>query len=149
MQLVRKADNDAACAISGPSIKVASMQLAFGFGPIDAQRIEFRDLMQETLLWRNRDDHASVGQQDWLAELQGPIPPRPPLALESCNGKIRPLEKAEQRLGIAGVRARRRLANHAHGGPSLHVQRRHAPRIQFDEAVLHLYRAPLILCGVP
>jgi hypothetical protein len=29
------------------------MQLAFGFGPIDAQRIEFRDLMQETFLRRD------------------------------------------------------------------------------------------------
>src|SRR3981081_4789737 len=76
--------------------KGCSMQLAFGFGPIDAQRIEFRDLMQETLLWRNRDYHASVDQQDWLAKLQVPIPQRQPLALESCNGKIRPLEKVEQ-----------------------------------------------------
>ena len=42
------------------------MQLAFGFGTIDAERIEFRDLVQETFLRRNRNHHASVRQQDRL-----------------------------------------------------------------------------------
>src|SRR5882762_1910211 len=71
----------------------ASMQLAFGFGPIDAERIEFRRLMQEPFLRRNRYDHASVDQQDGLAKLQVPVPQRQPLAFERGNGKIRPLEK--------------------------------------------------------
>src|SRR3979409_787341 len=128
MQLVRKADYAAACAISEPSIKVSSMQLAFGFGPIGAQRIEFRDLMQETLLRRNRDDHASVDQQNGLAKLQVPVPQRQPLALERGYGKVRSLEEVEHGLRLAGIGTRRPFADHAHGSPGLHVQRRHAPR---------------------
>src|SRR5882724_8498772 len=77
----------------GALLQLASMQLASGFGPVDAERIEFRDLMQEALLRRNRDDHASVDQQDGLAKLQIPVPQRQPLAFERGNGKIRPLEK--------------------------------------------------------
>src|SRR5882757_9197134 len=75
------------------SLQLASMQFAFGFGPVDAERIEFRDLMQEPLLRRDRDDHASVDQQDGLAKLQIPVTQRQPLSFERGNGKIRPLEK--------------------------------------------------------
>ena len=105
--------------------------------------------MQETLLRRNRDDHASVDQQDRLAKLQVPVPQRQPLSLERRNRKIRPLEKVEHRFRVAGVGARRGFADHARRGPGLHVPRRHAPRIQFDEAVLDLDRAPLVVRRVP
>ncbi len=105
--------------------------------------------MQETLLRRDRDDHAPVDQQNGLAKLQVPIPQREPLALESRNGKVRSFEEVEYRFRVAGVRSRGRFADHAHGGPSLHVRRGHMPRIQFQKAVLHLYRAPLILRRVP
>ena len=50
------------------------MQLALGFGAIDTERIEFRDLVEETFLRRNRNHHASVRQQDRLTgtDLQAP-----------------------------------------------------------------------------
>ena len=105
--------------------------------------------MQETLLRRNRDHHASVDQQDGLAKLQVPVPQRQPLALERRDGKVRPLEKVEHGFRVAGIGARRGLADHARRGPGLHVQRRHAPRIQFGEPALHLDRAPLVVRGVP
>ena len=64
-----------------------SLQPAFGFGPIVAERIEFGDLMQETFLRRDRDDHAAVGQQDRLAQLQVPVAQGQPLPLEGRDAK--------------------------------------------------------------
>ena len=78
-----------------------------------------------------------------------PVAQGQPLSLERRNRKIRSFQKVEYRLGISGVGARRRFTEHAHRGPRLHVQRGHVPRIQFDEPVLHLNRAPLILRRVP
>ena len=77
------------------------MQPAFGFGPIDAQRIELRDLMQESFLRRHRDHHASIDQQDRLTKLQVPISKRKSLALECCDGKIRTFEEIEHHFSIA------------------------------------------------
>src|SRR5882757_3212671 len=147
-QPCRQADNDA-WAISPSSMQLAPMQLAFGLGPVEAERIELRDLMQEAFLRRDRYDHAAVRQQNRLAKLQVPIAQRQSLALEGGDGKIRPFEKVEHRFWISGIFARHRLTYHACRGPCLHVQRRHMPRIQLQKAVLHLYRAPLVLRGVP
>ncbi len=62
--------------------------------------------MQETFLRRDRDDHASVGQQDRLAQLQVPVPQRQPLALEGRDRKIRTLEEIEHRFRIARIYVR-------------------------------------------
>ena len=69
--------------------------------------------------------------------------------LNAATEKSGPLRKSNTRFRVAGVGARRCFADHARRGPGLHVERRHAPRIQFDEAVLHLDRAPLVLRRVP
>ena len=69
--------------------------------------------------------------------------------LNAAMEKSGPLRKSEHRLWVAGIGARRRFADHARRRPGLHVQRGHAPRIQFHEPVLHLDRAPLVLRGVP
>ena len=70
-------------------------------------------------------------------------------ALEGRDREIRSLEEIEHFLRVAGIGARGGFADHARGGPGLHVQRGHAARIQLHEAVLHLDRAPLVLRRVP
>src|SRR4051794_5764628 len=98
---------------SESSIMVASTQFAFGLGTIDAERVEFRYLMQKTFLRRNRDHHASVDQQNGLPKLQVPVPQRQSLAFERGDGKVRPLEKVQHGFRVAGIGARCCLADHA------------------------------------
>jgi len=74
------------------------VQLATGFGLIHAKRIEFRDLMQESLLRRHRHHHATIHQQNRLTKLQVPGSKRESLALECRDGEIRPFEEIEHRL---------------------------------------------------
>ncbi len=69
--------------------------------------------------------------------------------LNAAMEKSGPLRKADTAFGVAGLGARRGFADHARGRPGLHVERGHAPRVQLDEAVLDLDRAPLVLRGVP
>src|SRR5262245_6429282 len=98
---MRKAGSGAAY-VTSPS----SVQLAVRLRAIDAKRVEFRNLMQETFLRRDRDDHAPIDQEDRLAKLQIPVTQGQALALECCDGEVRSLEEIEHRLGIAGVHAR-------------------------------------------
>src|SRR5260370_39114981 len=101
----------------GESSVELSSELETGRGSIHAERIEFRDLMQEAFLRRDRNHHAAIHQQDRLTKLKVPIPERKPLALERRNRKIRPLEKVEHRFWVPGIRTRGRLADHANRGP--------------------------------
>src|SRR5262249_14588930 len=63
--------------------------------------------------------------------------------------KIRPLEKIDYRLAVTRIRARYRFPYHPRCRPCLHVQRRHATRIEFEKSILHLHGAPLIVGRVP
>ena len=74
------------------------LQFAFGLGPVDAERIELRDLVQEAFLRRHRHHHAAIGQQDRLAKLQVPVPQCQPLSLEGGDRKILALDEVEHRL---------------------------------------------------
>ena len=69
--------------------------------------------------------------------------------LKAATEKSGPLRKSNTVFGSPELVRDVGLADHARRGPGLHVQRRHAPRVQFHEAVLHLDRAPLVLRGVP
>src|SRR5262245_55922546 len=73
-----------------------SVGLAFGFRPVDAQRIQFRYLMQKPFLRRDRDHHSAVGQKDGLPKLQIPVPDCQSLPLECRNSEIGALDKIQQ-----------------------------------------------------
>src|SRR5882762_9896171 len=77
-----------------------SVQLALGLGLIHAKRIEFRDLMQESFLRRDRNHHTAIHKQNRLTKLQVPGSKRKSLALERRDGKIRALEEIEHRFAI-------------------------------------------------
>src|SRR5579871_5899033 len=84
-----KAGRNFACAIFPPS-----WQFALGLGRVDAERIEFGYLMQETFLRRHRYDHAAIGEQDRLPKLQVPVPQSQPLTFEGGDGKVLSLDEA-------------------------------------------------------
>jgi len=84
-----------------------------------------------------------------LAKLQVPVAQGQALALDAATEKSGPLRKPRIVFASPVLSSRGRFADHARGCPGLHVQRRHVPRIQFQEAVLQLRRDPLILRGRP
>ncbi len=105
--------------------------------------------MQETLLGRDRYHHAAISQQDRLAQLQIPVAQGQRLAFECSQLKIRSLEERGDGFRIARVRACGGFADHPRGGPRLHVERRHVPRVELQETVLQLDGAPLIVRRIP
>src|SRR5262249_1736503 len=58
-------------------------------------------------------------------------------------------EEIQHDFWVGRTRSRHAFTDHPHGGPSLHVACRHSPRELPHEAVLQLYRAPLVVRGVP
>ncbi len=114
----------------------------FVSGLIDAERVEFRELMQEARL--RRDGHVDFGrhQQHRLAQLSVPGPVRKLLALERRELEFRRAHVGDQRLGIAGGFARRGFADRAHGHPDVVVEGTHGPAGEALEAVLELRAAP-------
>src|SRR6202043_2348702 len=66
-----------------------SIQPAFGFRPVHAERVELRQLMQKPFLRRDRDDHSAVAQKNWLAKLKIPVPQGQSLTLECGEGENR------------------------------------------------------------
>src|SRR5690242_21884864 len=58
-----RAECDATCFVSSNG---RSLELAFRFRPIVTERVELRDLMQESLLGGDRHDGPPVGQKDRL-----------------------------------------------------------------------------------
>src|ERR1043166_383816 len=77
------------------------LEFAFGLRPIIAEGIEFRDLMQETFLRRDRDDRSPVGQQNRLAQLLIPVTQREALPLEGRKREVGTFQEIQDRLGIA------------------------------------------------
>src|SRR5262245_11732954 len=69
---------------------------AFALGAVDPERVQLRNLVQETFLRRHRDDHSAVAQEDRLPKLQVPVAQRQALALEGGQCEIGPLEEIEQ-----------------------------------------------------
>src|SRR4051794_14192681 len=102
---------------------MSSLQLAFALRAVIAEGVELGDLVQKTLLRRHRHHHATVDQQDRLAQLQVPIAQGQLCPLESGDREIRPLDEIGDLLDVAGIGARGSLSDHAHGGPRLHVER--------------------------
>jgi len=48
-------------------------ELALTFGTIDSERIQFGNLVQKSLLRRDRNDHSAVAQKNGLTKLQIPV----------------------------------------------------------------------------
>src|SRR5690242_21433366 len=94
-----RAECDATCFVSSNG---RSLELAFRFRPIVTERVELRDLMQESLLGGDRHDGPPVGQKDRLTQLKIPIADHELLALEGGEGEIGPFDKLEDRLRIRG-----------------------------------------------
>src|SRR5271169_1045269 len=127
-----------------PSDAKKLFEATFGLRTIDAKGVEFGELMRETLLWRYRDDYASVGKKNGLTQLKIPVTHRKLAALESRHRKVRPFHIIEHVLRIRCIQARCGLADHPHRGPRLHIQGRHASGEQSSESVLQLDRSPLV-----
>src|SRR4051794_37007065 len=98
------------------------LEVAFGFGAIDAESIEVGDLVQETVLWRYGNHIAPVGEQDWLAKLPVPVAQGEGLALVSGNLEFWSLEVGDDLGRIARLCAARCFTHHAHCGPRLHIE---------------------------
>src|SRR5690606_31974997 len=90
---------------------------AFAFRLVDAERIEFAVLMQETLLRRHADQHFRRGYENRLAELAVPVAQRQPDALEGSQVECRRFNVCGEVFELAGFGARGGLADHAHGHP--------------------------------
>src|SRR5262249_13933938 len=124
-------------------------ELARGIRSIEAERVEFAELVQEALLRRDRDEAARPGQQHWLAHLAIPVAEGELLALETGDAELRSAGVGVH-AGIVGlVGARRRLGDAAHGEPGRVVALGHPAAGELGEAVLHLGRAPLLLAAMP
>src|SRR3974390_2890985 len=79
---------------------------AHRLGPIAPERIELRELMQKAGLRRDRHDHATVAQQDRLAQLQVPVAQGQLLPLERGERESGALEEIERRLRFDAVQVR-------------------------------------------
>src|SRR5690625_688737 len=98
--------------------------------------------MQETLLRRDRSDHARPGNKDGLTHLLIPWPEGHWIAeigtqLETFAAHVVDERLALDRLGPAG-----RLPDRANRHPGCEVSRRHPAIGQLFEAAMQLHRSP-------
>src|ERR1700734_773960 len=75
---------------AGPvqAVRRVSLQFACGLRPVEAERIQFGELVQKTRLRRHRNDAPAVGQQDRLTKLPVPVSQREFLALVRGDAEI-------------------------------------------------------------
>src|SRR5215813_11557397 len=94
------------------------LELAGRLRPVEAERIELAELMQEALLWRHRDQRPRRRQQHRLTQLTVPVAEGELLALEAGDAELGAADIGVH-AGIVGlVRARRGLGDAAHRQPS-------------------------------
>src|SRR5215469_3739190 len=89
------------------ALSLRGAEPALALRPIDAERIELRELVQKSRLRRDRDDDASVAQQDRLAQLQVPVPHGELLPLEGGEREFGTFEKIKRRPRVGGMPVRR------------------------------------------
>src|SRR6185437_16436479 len=104
-------------AAAGGSWRV-SFEAAFGLGAVDAQRIQFRELMQEAARRRRyRDQRARVGEHDRLPHLAVPRTKAERRPFIAAKLELVAAHEGHELVGLDRLRPRRRLADRARSEP--------------------------------
>src|SRR5665648_759058 len=103
----------------------SSLEFALALRFIDAERVDLGVLVQEPHLRRRRDGQLRACDNDRLAELAVPLTERDFLSFERREIELIAAKIDVDGREIAGPGARCRLADGAHRGPRLEVQRPH------------------------
>src|SRR6516164_4347677 len=131
------------------SVCARSFEFALSLRLIHSERVDLGLLVQETFLRRDRNREVWTRNNNRLSELAIPGTKGHLLPLERREIEILAADRRVDRSKICRMGARCGFANGADRDPGLVVNRPHETIGKPLEAVLHLCRAPRLVCWMP